>query len=118
MTIRDDTLGLYSDTTISAINNASDAQDVGQFTEAVIVINVTATTGSNETLDLDVEISDDQSTWYKLEDVTQLTSGAVKVSHPVTVPFGKFIRLNNPTTPGGTGSPSFTLTASVMVKGG
>ena len=116
MTVRDDTLGLYSSTTISAINGASASQDLGQFTEAVIVINTTAVDGTNPTLDLDVEISDDDSIWYKLEDVTQITAVS-KVSHQITAPFGKLVRLNNPAAPVGTDTPAFTLTADVMVKG-
>lgn len=116
MTVRDDVLELYADVTLSAANQVSAAHDVGSFTEALIVISVTATTGTNETLDLDVEVSDDQTLWYKLEDIAQITAIG-RVSHQVTAPFGKFIRINSATAPGGTGTPTFTLSASLMVKG-
>ena len=104
MTVRTNTFTLYSAITISAINGASSSFLLDGFEEAVILIDATTVSGTNPTLDLDVEVSEDNDAWFKLQDVTQITSAgksdAIKISN-----FGKYIRLNNPTAPGGTDTP-------------
>ena len=117
MTVRNDTFDLYTASTLSAANQNSQAIEVGSYTEAVITINVTAESAADVTVDLDVEISDDNgTTWFKHEDITQLTAVG-KTVHRVTAPFGSRLRLNDPAVPGGSSTPTMTLTARLMVKG-
>ncbi len=116
MVVRTNTFTLYEGRTVSAINQGSTGFLLDGFEEAVILIDTTAVSGSSPTLDLDVEVSESGTDWFKLQDITQITavakSDAVKVSN-----FGKYLRLNNPATPGGGSSPSLTLTALLIAKG-
>ena len=117
MNVRNDTFDLYTGQTLSAANQNSQAIEVGSYTEAVITINVTAISGTSPTVDLDIEISDDNgTTWFKHEDITQLTAVG-KTVHRVTAPFGSRLRLNDPAVPGGSSTPTITLTVRLMVKG-
>ena len=116
MTVRTNTFTLYSAITLSAADQASQSFLLDGFEEAVILINVTAVTGTSPTVDLDVEISEDGTNWHKLQDIPQLTAVAKAPAVQVTN-FGKFLHLNDPATPGGTGSPSITLTATLIAKG-
>ena len=116
MVVRTNTFTLYANVTVSAIDQASQSFLIDNFEEAVILIDVTAVTGTNPTLDLDVEVSEDNDTWFKLQDVTQIT-GVAKSDAVQITNFGKYVRLNNPAAPGGTDNPSFTLTATLIAKG-
>ncbi len=117
MVVRSNTFTLYSaGTQLSAANQASTSQLLDGFEEAVILINVTAIAGASPTVDLDVEVSDDETNWYKLQDVPQLSAVAKAPAVQVTN-FGKYLRLNDPAVPGGSSTPSITLTAVIVAKG-
>ena len=118
MSVKDVTRTLYSAQVISASDTASSSVECGRFEEATIYIKVTAKAGTSPTLDFDVQTSHDNSEWHKDSDVTQISdptvayyAPAVKLSNSI----GKYIRLNP--TVGGSGSPSMTVTAKIVLKG-
>lgn len=113
--------------TISTAVVTSDAIDVGNFVEAMAVINVSAKTGSTPTLDCKIQYSSDYlppnvsdanpngfaGTWEDSGDTfTQIitTGGYFKKLSAI---FGKYIRLVY--TPGGT-TPVFTVNPDLVVK--
>ena len=77
------------------------------FTEVVIYIDVTTVTGTSPTLDIDIEVSHDGTTWHKHSDVTQITAAGVQNAVKLTN-IGSHIRIYLP-APGGTDTPTFTL---------
>jgi len=93
-------------------DNYTSGFNVGELLEAVILINVTARSGTSPTLDTVLQTSPDNSTWFDMADsFTQLTDVAkllVKITN-----FGKFIRLK--LTVGGTNTP--TMTTAVYLAG-
>tara|TARA_B100000029_G_scaffold20789_3_gene21042 strand:- start:6817 stop:7173 length:357 start_codon:yes stop_codon:yes gene_type:complete len=109
---------LYSAQVISASGTASASIESGRFNEATIYIKVTDKSGTSPTIDFDVETSPDNSDWHKDSDVTQINDPTTTYYAPVvkvTECMGKYIRLNP--TVGGSGSPSMTVTAQVVLKG-
>ena len=116
MVVRSNTFTLYSAVTLSAADQASTSQLLDGFEEAVILINVTAVSGTSPTVDLDVEISDNEEDWYKLQDVPQITAVGKQAAVQVTN-FGKYLRLNDPAVPGGSDTPTVTLSAVIVAKG-
>ena len=116
MTVRTNTFTLYAAIVLSAADQASQSFLLDGFEEAVILINVTAVTGTSPTVDLDVEVSENGDDWFKRQDVSQITTAGKLDAVPVTN-FGKYLRLNNPAALGGTDTPQFTLTATLIAKG-
>lgn len=109
---------LYSaGTVVSTADSASTALAVSHFREGIILLAVTAKSGTTPTVDFDVETSDDETNWHKLEDITQINDPDVasQYNHPAhkVTNFGKFIRVNNPAAV--TGSGSFTMGKSVFI---
>lgn len=77
---------------------------VGAYAEAVILLNVTAVTGA-PTLDLTLQTSDDNSTYYDLEDLGEATatgSTAYQASN-----YGKYVRVKQAIS--GVTSATYTL---------
>ncbi len=116
MVVRTNTFTLYAEITLSAADQASQSFLLDGFEESVILIDVTAVSGSSPTVDLDVEVSEDGTDWFKLQDVPQLTAVAKAPAVQVTN-FGKYLRLNDPAIPGGSSTPTLTLTAILIAKG-
>lgn len=87
--------------------------DLGPFDESIVLLNVTAASGTGPTLDVKIQTSDDNSDWYDLgSSFSQITA----VSKPAALKltnFGKYIRAVY--TIGGT-SPSFTFTIKLVSK--
>ena len=118
MAVQDVSRTLYSDQVISATGTASSSVECGRFTEASIYIKVTAKAGTSPTIDFDVETSHDNGEWHKDSDVTQISDPTTDYYAPVVKianSLGKYIRLNP--TVGGSGSPSMTVTAKIVLKG-
>ena len=96
----------------SGIRTAATAQssgfDVSAYTEGQILINVTAE-ASTSTLDIIIETSDDDSTYYTHTTLSQISATGT-VRQAITN-FGKYVRLNY--TVGGT---SFTFAAVGVFK--
>ena len=109
---------LYSQKVIDAAAENSASVDCSNYIEGIIFIRVTAKSGTDTpTLDLDVEMSDDNTNWHKHSDVTQISDPTVPFKAGVVsvTNLGKYLRLNNPVIPGGT-SPSFTTDAFIVLK--
>ena len=96
----------------SGIRTAATAQssgfDVSAYTEGQILVNVTAESGVS-TLDIIIETSDNDSTYYTHTTMSQITATG-KARQAITN-FGKYVRLNY--TVGGT---SFTFAAVGVFK--
>ena len=69
-------------------------------------LDVTAASGTNETLDVLIQESMDDSTWYTLETYTQAT-GVTNAIKKTTVDVMRYIRAK--WTIGGTDTPTFTF---------
>ncbi len=92
----------------------TNAFSVGEFTEAQLLIAVSATGGTNPTLDFIVQVSDaSDGTFHQHTAVTQITSNGNKNAVLLTN-IGRQLRLSY--TIGGTGSPTFTITAKLICK--
>lgn len=93
-------------------NGAGSAFDVGRFTEGLLFVEVTATAGTNPTLDLDLETGPaDDDLGYIHTEPAQITAAGktlVKLSN-----LGRWVRLSWQI---GGGSPSFTFQAILAVK--
>ena len=96
----------------SGVRTAATAQssgfDVSAYTEGQILVNVTAE-GGVSTLDIIIETSDDDSTYYTHTTMSQIT--AIGKARQAITNFGKYVRLNY--TVGGT---SFTFAAVGVFK--
>lgn len=90
--------------------------NVENYTEASVYIQVTAQSGSSPTLDLNVETSPDNSTWYHHTDVPQIATVSTTYYAPVVAltNIGEYLRMQSP-LPGGT-TPSFTVTIIIVLK--
>ncbi len=89
----------------------SNSYDMGDSLECLMLVNVTAASGTNPTLDIIVQVSDDNSTWYNHTTLAQIL---IVGNYPqgVTV-FGKYVRLSY-TIAGIT--PSFTFQIKALRK--
>lgn len=94
--------------TRTAATAQSSGFDVSAYTEGQILVNVTAESGVS-TLDIIIETSDDDSTYYTHTTMNQITATG-KVRQAIAN-FGKYVRLNY--TVGGT---SFTFAAVGVFK--
>ena len=109
---------LYSQQVINTANENSASINYANYTEPVVYIRVTAKAGTSPTLDLDVEMSDDNTNWHKKSDVTQISDPTVTFRADVVsvTNLGQYIRLNNPTAPGGSSTPTMTVDAFIILK--
>ena len=88
---------------------------VARYTEGVLYVSTEAKSGTTPTLDVKVQTSPDNSTWYDLTNATitqfndELADRLVEVSN-----FGKWVRAHY--TIGGSGSPQYTVTAKWVFK--
>lgn len=85
----------------------SNAINAGEYEEAVFYLNVTAAEGTNPTLDLTLELSPDNTTWYTTGTTFTQSTGAVKRLLTVASGLGMFARMAY--TIGGTNTPKFTF---------
>lgn len=91
----------------------SSGVDVGPFDEAILLLNVTAASGTSPTLDIKIQTSHDNSDWYDTGTAfTQITATSKPSALKVTN-FGKYVRAA--WTIGGT-SPSFTFSLQMVAK--
>ena len=91
----------------------SNGHNVAGFIEGRFLINVTAVSGTDPTLDCLAQFSWDNSTYYDTdESATQITATG-EYSIPVTN-FGKYLRFDY--TIGGTDTPTFTFTVDFVGK--
>jgi hypothetical protein len=95
-------------------NGVSESQDIGQYTEGILLIDITAVSGTSPTLDIAVQTKIN-NTWVDIPDVTIAQQTAVNTLAVALINFGKDVRLSY--TVGGT-SPSFTLSSHLIVKRG
>ena len=105
---------LYSAKTLnnsSADNSAS--MDVSMYKEASILLAISGRSGSSPTLDLDVDVSHDASTWVKHTDVAQITADGNALVK-LTGNLMNWIRLSP--TIGGTSTPTYVITATAVAK--
>jgi hypothetical protein len=102
------TITFLSSGTYTAATGYSTGFDVSAYTEAQILVNVTAE-GDVSTLDITVQVSDDNTTYYTHTAMTQIT-GTGQYRTAITN-FGKYVRLKY--VVGGT---SFTFQAVGVLK--
>ena len=89
----------------------SNSYDFSDASECLILVNATVVSGTNPTLDIKVQVSDDNSTWYDHTDLRQIIK-AGNYPESITV-FGKYVRLSY--TIAGT-TPSFTFQIKALRK--
>jgi hypothetical protein len=94
-------------------NSQSASQDVGQYTEGILLIDITAVSGTSPTLDIAVQTKINE-TWVDIPGVTVAQQTVVNTLAVALTNFGKDVRLSM--TVGGT-SPSFTFSAHFLAKG-
>ena len=91
-----------------------DSVDVSGYLEFILLIRVSSTGGTSPTLDLDIEVSDDNTTFHKEGDITQITANGNEDATKHTN-LGKYVRLSNSAL-GGSSTPTFTVTAILIAK--
>lgn len=91
---------LYSSAVLDSSDTATSSLDVSEYIEGIILINLTAETGT-ATLAMTLQISPDNSTWFtaaeSFTNMTAIGKQVVKITN-----FGKYIKVG--TTVTGTGS--------------
>jgi len=93
----------------------SDPIDMGNYSEAIAFLNVTAHAGTSPTLDVSFEFSPDGITWMASGDAfAQVTETDAMILKRLTANFGQFVRVKLVTA--GT-SPSYTLSLYLIAKG-
>jgi len=92
-------------------SGVSNGFNVGEFTEALVMVDVTAVSGTAPTLDIKVQISHNNTDWWDHTTFTQIV--AVGKAYKSLTAFGKYMRLSY--TIGGT-SPQFTFGAYLVTK--
>ena len=85
---------------------------VEPWSEIVAIVDVTAASGTNPTLDIAIQTSADNTTYATLASFTQIT-GTTTAIKTVAAPIGKYVRFRY--TVAGT-SPSFTFTLKAHFK--
>ena len=85
---------------------------VERYTEAIVVVDVTAVSGTSPTLDITVQTSADNSIWATLTTFTQITSVSTNIKFISNI--GKYVRVKY--TIGGSSTPTFTMTSKISVK--
>jgi capsid protein len=83
-------IDMLSSGTYTAATAYSSPYDVSASIEGQILINVTAESGTS-TLDITVQVSDDNSTWYTHTAIAQIT--ATGQTRQAITNFGKYIRI-------------------------
>jgi hypothetical protein len=97
----------YTNATFAGGLTNSSSIRCGRYNEATVYIRVAdSPTGTNPTMDIDVETSPDNSQWYKDSDVPQITALGNAAIHKVTGNIGEYLRVG--VTIGGTATPQFT----------
>jgi hypothetical protein len=91
----------------------SDAVDVGELNEALILTNITAVSGTTQTYDATLQQSVDGSTWFDRADVFAQLTGISKQIVKITN-FGRYLRMKF--VVGGTGTPKVTVTVQLVGK--
>lgn len=91
----------------------SDSQDLGQWVEMIIIVDVTAVSGTNPTLDIQLQYSPDDVNWYDDETEYFLQFYGVKDSIAKLTNFGQYVRIKY--TIAGT-DPSFTFSVDLILK--
>ncbi len=107
----------WSGQVITADGQNSQSFATGRYNTAEVYLEVTAKGGTTPTLDLDVETSPDNSSWFKDSDITQINDPTVTFNAPVhTVnEVGKFLRVGLPTGAVSSGA-SFTINGWLVLK--
>lgn len=98
------------------VSTATASQDATGYRDLVCLVNVSAAAGTTKTLDLKVQDSLDQTTWYDLVTVPTIsgTGQFVERLGGVTSPFGPYLR--GVYTIAGTGTPTFTFSLDFHMK--
>jgi len=110
-----DVLTLFSSSTRGSGSTNSSSQDVGDYREAIAFARVTDKSGTNPTLDIKFQGSPDGSNFADLGDsFTQITTTGTYLKK-LSENFGKYVRAV--ATIGGTDTPTFTFSLSLVVKG-
>jgi hypothetical protein len=113
-------MGLNSSEIVTTVTNATATgatvldDNVDRFNQAIILLNVTAVTGTSPTMDLIVEHSLDNTTWVTAATFTQATGVTTEIK-TIATPFGSRMRLSY--TIGGVADPDFTFTVTTLLKG-
>lgn len=105
--------GLSSQAVTAATQSSS--MYVGDYTEALVFVAVTVKSGTNPTLDPVVQVSHDDSTWFNHPSGTFSQITTVSNNIKAVTNIGKYIRVNIP-LPGGTDTPTFTLSVVIQAK--
>jgi len=89
----------------------TNSYDFGDASECLVLVNVTAVSGVNPTLDITVQVSYDNSTWHDHTDLRQIIKAG---NYPESITeFGKYVRLSYVIA--GT-NPSFTFQIKTLRK--
>jgi len=111
-----ETKTLFSEATLTSANGMGSGITSKSFETAIILVKATAKVGSTPQLDLDVEVSSDQSSWHKYSDIPQLNDPTMTYYAPAVLvsQLGEYIRVNNPA--GMTSGTSMDVEVKIMLK--
>lgn len=104
---------VIKESSATTTNSQSASQDIGQYTEGLLLIDITAVSGTTPTLGITVQTKIN-NTWVDIPGVTIAQQTAIATLAVALTNFGKDIRLSM--TVGGT-TPSFTFSAHFLAKG-
>ena len=99
----------------SAASNTSGTTNsfkVYDVVDPILLVNVTAVSGTLPTLDIDVEVSADENTWFKVSKFARITGTGQTPKELGTL--AKYMRLNY--TIGGSSTPTFTFDVQLEGK--
>ncbi len=105
---------LFSGTATSTGNTQSSPVVSKYSEEAIFFLDITAVSGTNPTLDLTIHVYDEiGGNWHLLATFSQNTATGTDVGY---VQYGIGSKLSITHTIGGTNTPSFAFTVSVLLK--
>lgn len=106
-------VALVPSSTVTVSGNGA-GEDVSQYTEGLVTLDVTAASGTSPTLAVKIQTSDDGgTTWYDIPNASFTQATAVTKQAIQINTYGNLIRAAY--TVGGT-TPSFTFTVNAILK--
>jgi len=105
---------LYSGTISASGNTTATYVDTKYDKEGIIFLNISAATGTNQTLDLTFKVYDEvSSTWHEIAHFDQKTAAGTDCGY---IEYGLNDRMAVYYVLGGTATPTFTCTISICLK--
>lgn len=104
---------IYSLTATDSGTTNTSSLNIGEYNEGMVLVNYTAESGTNPTLDITAQTSPDNSTWFNMADsFTQMSAIGKQVIEMSN--FGKYIRFA--LVVGGSGTPTVTVQIDFVGK--